>query len=77
LVLMHMPDLLVFGGGVLKAPGLLDSLREQTRAKLGGYISAYDMDLTTRIVPPGLGDQAGITGAIELGRQALQGETTT
>ncbi len=77
LVLMHMPDRLVFGGGVLKATGLIESLREQTRAKLGGYISAYDGDLTTRIVPPGLGDEAGITGAIELGRQALQGETTT
>ncbi|MCP5396045.1 MAG: ROK family protein [Sphingomonadaceae bacterium] len=71
LVLLHMPDRLVFGGGVMKAPGLMDSLRAQTRAKLGGYIPAYDEDLSTRIVEPGLGDDAGITGAIELARQAL------
>lgn len=77
LVLMHMPDRMIFGGGVLKAPGLIDSLRRQTRAKLGGYIPAYDNDLTTRIAPPGLGDEAGITGAVELGRRALQGATTS
>lgn len=73
LVLLHMPDRLIFGGGVLKAPGLMESLREQTRAKLAGYVPAYDGDLTDRIVAPALGDDAGITGAIELGRQALEG----
>jgi len=76
LVLLHMPDRLVFGGGVAKAPGLIESLREQTRERLGGYIAAYDEDLTNRIVPPALGDDAGITGAIALGRQALEREGT-
>ena len=72
LVLLHMPDRLIFGGGVMKAPGIMESLRVQTRAKLNGYVSAYDMDLSDRIVLPGLGDDAGITGAIELGRSALR-----
>jgi fructokinase len=73
LVLTHMPDRLVFGGGVMKTPGLIEALRRATAARLGGYIKAPQLDpgLERYIVLPGLGDEAGITGAIELGRQAL------
>lgn len=72
LVLLHMPDRLIFGGGVLKAPGLLDSLRQQTEARLAGYVRHPRLDpgLATYIVTPGLGDDAGITGAIKLARRA-------
>ncbi len=75
LALLHMPDRMIFGGGVMKSPGLIEALRERTRAKLAGYVSAYDRPLDDVIVPPGLGDDAGITGAIALGRSAL-GEHT-
>ena len=73
LVLLHMPDRLIFGGGVMKAPGLIEALRRTTEAKLAGYIKAPQLDpgLERYIVGPGLGDQAGITGAIALGRRAL------
>lgn len=73
LVLTHMPDRLVFGGGVMKTPGLIEALRRATEARLAGYIKAPQLDpgLEQYIVLPGLGDDAGITGAIELGRQAL------
>lgn len=71
LVLLHRPERLIFGGGVMKAPGLIEQLRILTRVKLAGYIGEWDEDLTHRIVPPALGDLAGITGAIELGRRAL------
>ena len=73
LVLMHMPDRLIFGGGVMKAPGLIEEVRRRTLARLNGYIShpRLDAGLETYIVTPGLGDDAGITGAIALGRQAL------
>ena len=73
LVLLHMPDRLIFGGGVMKAPGLIEALRRATEAKLAGYIKAPQLDpgLERYIVGPGLGDQAGITGAIALGRRAL------
>ena len=74
LVLLHMPDRLIFGGGVMKAPGLIEALRRTTEAKLAGYIKAPQLDpgLERYIVGPGLGDQAGITGAIALGRRALK-----
>lgn len=71
LVLLHMPERMIFGGGVMKSAGLIEALRAATRAELGGYIAAWDRDLTELIVPPALGDDAGITGAIELGRRAL------
>lgn len=71
LVLLHRPERLIFGGGVMKAPGMIEQLRTLTRDTLGGYIAEWDEDLTDRIVPPQLGDDAGITGAIELGRRAL------
>lgn len=73
LVLLHMPDRLIFGGGVMKAPGLIEAVRHQTAAKLNGYVRHPRLDegLETYIVTPGLGDDAGITGAIALAQQAL------
>ncbi len=73
LVLLHMPDRLIFGGGVMKAPGLIEALRRATEAKLGGYIKAPQLDpgLERYIAAPALGDEAGIAGAIALGRRAL------
>jgi fructokinase len=72
LVLLHRPERLIFGGGVMKAPGMIEQLRTLTREKLAGYIAEWNQDLAHRIVTPGLGDDAGITGAIELGRRALE-----
>jgi len=73
LVLLHMPDRLIFGGGVMKAPGLIEAVRQQTAAKLNGYVRHPRLDegLESYIVTPGLGDDAGITGAIALAQQAL------
>ena len=73
LVLLHMPDRLVFGGGVMKAPGLVEALRAATERRLAGYIKAPQLDpgLERYIVTPGLGDEAGIIGAIALGQRAL------
>lgn len=72
LVLLHRPERLIFGGGVMKAPGMIDDIRTLTRARLAGYIGEWDEDLTARIVSPALGDLAGITGALELGRRVLE-----
>ncbi len=73
LVLLHMPDRLIFGGGVMKTPGLVEALRSATEQRIAGYIKAPQLDpgLVNYIVTPGLGDEAGITGAIALGRSAL------
>lgn len=74
LILLHMPDRLIFGGGVMKTAGLLAAVRKATETALNGYVRHPRLDpgLERYIVAPGLGDDAGITGAIALGRQALE-----
>ena len=69
LVLAHMPHRQVFGGGVSKSPGFLEALRAATRAELNGYVGPLDCDIGDYIVAPALGDDSGITGALELGRR--------
>ena len=72
LVLLHTPHRLIFGGGVMKAPGLLAALRRKTERLLGGYVTSpwLDLGLERYIVAPELHDDAGITGAIALAQQA-------
>ena len=73
MVLLHMPERLIFGGGVSKATGLIPALRRLTEKRLAGFVdhTALDPGLERYLVAPGLGDDAGIRGAIELGRRAL------
>jgi fructokinase len=76
LVLLHMPDRLIFGGGVMKTPGLLEALRAQAEARLASYVAHPRLDpgLAAYIAAPALGDDAGITGAIALGQRAASGQ---
>jgi fructokinase len=73
LALMHMPERIVFGGGVAKTPGLLAATRAAALRELAGYVAGPFAPgrIAATIVAPALGDDAGITGAIELGRRAL------
>lgn len=72
LAAFHMPEVLIFGGGVMKAPGLIEEIRSAMRENLAGYLDYYNRDLGGIVVAPQLGDDAGITGAIALGRNALE-----
>lgn len=56
----------VVGGGVLKAPGLLDEARRQLPVVTGGPLAghAISADPFDFIVPPGLGDLSGVLGAV-------------
>ncbi len=67
-ILTHMPDRIVIGGGVSKTAGLLRLLRRKTSEKLGGYVAfkgASDA-LDDIIVRPRLGDDAAMVGAFHL-----------
>jgi fructokinase len=68
------PQRIILGGGVPKQPTLLPLVREQVRTLLAGYIDADELDsgLDEFIVAPGLGDRAGVLGAIELARTATR-----
>ncbi|MCU0729329.1 MAG: ROK family protein [Sphingopyxis sp.] len=57
------PQRIILGGGVMGTPGLLDRVRVAAAALGKGYFVG---DPATAIVAPGLGDQAGILGALAL-----------
>lgn len=65
-------DRIIFGGGVLGTPGLLDLVRTEARARLNGYLqpACYRDDIDQYIVAPGLGLLSGITGALLLAESA-------
>jgi fructokinase len=54
------PQLIIMGGGVMKHASLFAALRTQVAALLNGYVPIPN------IVPPALGDNAGVLGAIAL-----------
>jgi fructokinase len=57
------PARIIFGGGVIGTPGLLDRIRTEAAAASGGYFAGVAADI---IVPPALGDNAGLLGALAL-----------
>ncbi|KRL08481.1 ROK family protein [Schleiferilactobacillus perolens] len=58
------PDIIVFGGGVSKQAQLFPLIRSQFAKILGDYVDVPP--ISDYIVPVGLGDDAGITGALLL-----------
>lgn len=57
------PGRIIFGGGVMATPGLLDRVRAQARALGSDYFVG---DPAALVVAPGLGDRAGLLGALAL-----------
>jgi len=58
------PQRVILGGGVMKTPGLLERVRARATELAGGYFPEPD------VVAPGLGDYAGVLGALELARSS-------
>lgn len=74
-VLMLSPKKVILGGGVMHQLQLFPMIREQVRRNLNGYVSAEAIlgsSIDDYIVPPGLGDNAGLCGSLALGLKALQ-----
>ena len=74
------PQRIVVGGGVPKQRTLLSLLRRRLQELLAGYFNAPELtqpDAIDRyIVPPALGDQSGVLGAIELARTSVAASST-
>lgn len=72
MVYLLSPARMIFGGGVMQLPGLLEALRTRTVELLNGYIAvpAITEHIDRAIVRPGLGDRAGVLGAIALAADA-------
>jgi fructokinase len=65
------PQRLILGGGVMEHPGLFEMIRIEYAQILNGYIQRPEITarIADYIVPPGLGNQAGVLGAIALAKQ--------
>jgi fructokinase len=59
------PRRIVLGGGVMRAPGLLERVRRDVEEALAGYVRAPELSA------PALGDRAGVLGAVALAQSAL------
>ncbi len=72
IVLMVSPRRLIFGGGVMRQPGLIESVRAGLTSMLAGYVDRPELGpgVDRFLLLPGLGDLAGVTGALELARRA-------
>jgi fructokinase len=68
LVLTLSPDRIVIGGGVAKTPGFHAEVTERLKAWLGSYVAVPD----GFVVPPALGDRAGVAGGIALAQDLLE-----
>lgn len=65
------PEKVILGGGVMHQPQLLPLVRRETARLLGGYLPGRGLaDLDTYIVAPGLGDDQGILGCVQLAADA-------
>lgn len=64
------PQRIVLGGGVATHPGFLPDVRTQLQGLLAGYMDVDELTdhegIEQFVVAPGLGDRAGVIGAIEL-----------
>lgn len=57
------PGRIIFGGGVMATPGLIDAVRHRAATRGREYFSSNAADI---VVPPGLGDNSGLLGALAL-----------
>jgi fructokinase len=72
LVCTLSPQRVILGGGVMQAPGLLSLVRSKVQFLLNGYVQAPEIleQIESYIVAPGLGNQAGVLGAVALAERA-------
>jgi len=70
--MLFSPHIIVMGGGVMKSQPLLPAVRRWTQRLLAGYVqlSTLEGSLERYIVPPALGDRAGVLGALALAARA-------
>ncbi|CAM4129881.1 ROK family protein [Lederbergia lenta] len=73
-ILIVSPKKIIMGGGVMKQAQIFSLVHKQLQELLNGYVAMPQISerINEYIVPPALGDDAGITGALMLAKQALE-----
>jgi fructokinase len=70
LVLMHSPQRILFGGGVMQQQRLFARIHSRMLHWLHGYLPHAELRTANYLSPPGLGVAAGIKGALALALDA-------
>ena len=72
-ILILSPERIIMGGGVMEQKHLFPMIRERVQKTLNGYVDSpvITQFIDSYIVPPGLGNKAGVLGAILLADQAI------
>lgn len=67
-ILVLSPRRIILGGGVMQNNTLFPKIRDGVREALNGYVGTSSLaeDIAEYIVPPGLGNQSGVLGALAL-----------
>lgn len=63
------PQRIIFGGGVMQAPGMIELVRSEATTAGRGYFAG---EIDRVLVAPALGQDAGLVGALLLARAALE-----
>lgn len=74
LVCALSPQRVILGGGVMKQAHLFPRIRARLRDLLNGYIpvpAILTEEIEAYVVPPALGDRAGVLGALALAMRAV------
>lgn len=73
-VLMLSPRKVILGGGVLKQSHLYPMIHQEVQKGLNHYVNSEAIlsNIDSYIVAPGLGDNAGLCGALALGLAAVK-----
>ncbi|HMA11069.1 MAG TPA: ROK family protein [Steroidobacteraceae bacterium] len=78
IALLHSPELIVMGGGVMGDAALLPQVRDATRELLSGYLpplrNAFDVERF--IQPPALAGDSAIAGCIQMALDTLARKET-
>jgi fructokinase len=73
IICITSPERIILGGGVMQQPQIFPLVRQRTLQSLNGYVQHPEIleNISQYIVPPALGNHAGVLGAIALARQAF------
>lgn len=69
LITILSPRLVILGGGVMRSTQVFPWMRREVQVLLNGYVQAAELlaeGIERYVVPPGLGDRAGMLGAMAL-----------
>jgi len=75
LICVLSPERIVLGGGIMQQSHLFPMVRKEVQTLLNGYVQAHQLlaNIDSYIVPPALGNRAGVLGAIALAQNISVG----